>query len=98
MVELEGVQSSKQSQLALFQEEKKRLEEDVDVPLRLKQGQVEVEPQGIVDSNLDHAVLVAQQLVQVSFCSHPKLRLALSSSPAHTLHTMRLGSIIVITI
>lgn len=64
--ELERAQSEKQSQLALFQEERTRLEQDIDVPLRLKQGQVEVEPQGIVDSALDHAVLAARQLVQVS--------------------------------
>lgn len=43
-----------------------RTEVDIDVPLRLKQGQVEVEPQGIVDGSLEHAVLVATQLVQVS--------------------------------
>ena len=65
LVEVEALQSSKQSQLTLFQEEKKRTEEDIDVALRLRQGQVEVEPQGIVDSNLDNAVLVAQQLLQV---------------------------------
>lgn len=64
--ELEHAQREKQSQLAFFQEERTRLEQDIDVPLRLKQGQVEVQPQGIVDSCLDHAVLVAQQLVQVS--------------------------------
>lgn len=73
MLQLEGLQSRKQSQLALFQEEKARLEEDVDVPLRLKQGQVEVQPQGLVDSSLDHAVLVSQQLVQVSFLWSPPL-------------------------
>ncbi len=63
---MEAVQTSKQSQLILFQEEKKRIEEDIDVALRLKQGQVEIEPQGIVDSNLDQAVLAALDLVQVS--------------------------------
>ena len=73
VLELEGLQNSKQSQLALFQEEKARLEEDVDVPLRLKQGQVEVQPQGLVDSSLDHAVLLSQQLVQVSFFWSPRL-------------------------
>ena len=65
LVEVEALQCSTQSQLTLFQEEKKRTEEDIDVALRLRQGQVEVEPQGIVDSNLDNAVLVAQQLLQV---------------------------------
>ena len=65
LADLEGQQASKQSQLALFQEEKKKSEEDSDVPLRLKQGQVEVETRGIVDSNRDNAVLIALQLVQV---------------------------------
>ena len=65
LADLVAQQASRQSQLGLFQEEKKKCEEDADVPLRLKQGQVEVEPQGIVDSNLDNAVLVALQLVQV---------------------------------
>lgn len=64
--ELERAHSEKQSQLALFQEERTRLEQDIDEPVRLKQGQVEVEPQGIVDSRLDHAVLAARHLVQVS--------------------------------
>ena len=71
MLELEGLQNSKQSQLALFQEEMAKLEEDVDVPLRLKQGQVEVQPQGLVDSSLDHAVLLSQQLVQVGLLHSP---------------------------
>ena len=62
---MEAAQSSKQAQLALFQEEQKRIEEDICVPLRLKQGQVEMQPQGIVDSSMENAVLVALQLVQV---------------------------------
>ena len=62
---MEAAQSSKQAQLALFQEEQKRIEEDICVPLRLKQGQVEIQPQGIVDSSMENAVLVALQLVQV---------------------------------
>lgn len=62
---MEAAQSSKQAQLALFQEEQKRIEEDICVPLRLKQGQVEIQPQGIVDSSMEDAVLVALQLVQV---------------------------------
>lgn len=65
VIVMEAAQNSKQAQLALFQEEQKRIEEDVDVPLRLKQGQVEIQPQGIVDSSMDDAVLVALQLVQV---------------------------------
>ena len=90
MLELEALQSSKQSQLVLFQEEKARLEEDEDVPLRLKQGQVEVQPQGLVDSSLDHAVLVSQQLVQVGFLWSPPLALA-SFPPLHTLLTYPLS-------
>ena len=62
---MEAAQSSKQTQLGLFQEEQKRIEEDIYVPLRLKQGQVEIQPQGIVDSSMEDAVLVALQLVQV---------------------------------
>lgn len=62
---MEAAQSSKQAQLALFQEEQKRIEEDIYMPLRLKQGQIEIQPQGIVDSGMDDAVLVALQLVQV---------------------------------
>jgi len=65
VIVMEAAQNSKQAQLALFQEEQKRIEEDIDVPLRLKQGQVEIQPQGIVDSSMDDAVLVALQLVQV---------------------------------
>ena len=65
VVVMEAAQSSKQAQLALFQEEQKRIEEDIYVPLRLKQGQVEIQPQGIVDSSMEDAVLVALQLVQV---------------------------------
>ena len=57
---------SKQAQLDLFQSEKARLEEDLDVPLQLRQGQLEVEPQGIVDGNLDLAVLIPESLVRVS--------------------------------
>ena len=83
MLQLEGLQSSKQSQLALFQQEKARLEEDVDVPLRLKQGQVEVEPQGLVDSSLDHAVLVSQQVAQVSFLWSPPLHSPHPPPPPH---------------
>ena len=64
---MEAAQSSKQAQLALFQEEQKRVEEDIHVPLRLKQGQVEIQPQGIVDSSMEDAVLVALQLVQVGY-------------------------------
>lgn len=63
--EIEARQSSKLSQLILLQEERKRTEEDIIVALKLKQGQVETEPQGMVDCQLDHAVLVALQLVQV---------------------------------
>ncbi len=65
VIVMEAAQSSKQAQLALFQEEQKRIEEDIYVPLRLKQGQVEIQPQGIVDSSMEDAVLVALYLVQV---------------------------------
>lgn len=65
VIVMEAAQSSKVAQLALFQEEQKRVEEDIYVPLRLKQGQVEIQPQGIVDTGMDDAVLMALQLVQV---------------------------------
>ncbi|KAA6420486.1 MAG: hypothetical protein FRX49_09647 [Trebouxia sp. A1-2] len=64
VIVMEAAQSSKVAQLALFQEEQKRVEEDIYVPLRLKQGQVEIQPQGIVDTGMDDAVLMALQLVQ----------------------------------
>ena len=62
---LEAAQQSKQAQLDRFQSEKERLEADMDVPLQLKQGQVEIEPQGIVDGNLDLALLIPESLIQV---------------------------------
>ena len=61
----EAAQQSKQAQLDLFQSEKERLEDDMDVPLQLKQGQVEIEPQGIVDGNLDLALLVPESQIRV---------------------------------
>lgn len=65
MTGLAAAYESKQAQLDLFQGEKARLEEDMDVPLRLRQGQLEVEPQGIVDGSLDHAVLISEALIRV---------------------------------
>ena len=62
---LAAAYQGKQAQLELFQSEKARLEEDLDVPLRLRQGQLEVEPQGIVDGSLDHAVLISEALIRV---------------------------------
>lgn len=75
MTLLEAAQESKQAQLDLFQSEKERLEADMDVPLKLKQGQVEIELQGIVDGNLDLALLIPESLIQVFLSGNMLLQL-----------------------
>lgn len=78
---LETAQQQKQVQLDLFQSESARLEADMDVPLRLKQGQVEMEPQGMVDGNLDLALLVSESLIRVCYIRPD------TCTPKHDLHS-----------